>query len=59
MIFSFYFLFSFRETITDFLNYYMKPVEPMIPENVRNSPVFSSREQLALCFSFLQELELN
>jgi len=25
---------SFRETITDFLNYYMKPVEPMIPENL-------------------------
>jgi len=25
---------SFRETIADFLNYYMKPVEPMIPENL-------------------------
>ncbi len=28
------FFFSFRETIADFLNYYMKPVEPMVPENV-------------------------
>ncbi|KAL9955480.1 hypothetical protein ACROYT_G036811 [Oculina patagonica] len=25
---------SFRETIADFLNYYMKPVEPMVPENL-------------------------
>ncbi|KAJ7384438.1 hypothetical protein OS493_021851 [Desmophyllum pertusum] len=25
---------SFRETIADFLNHYMKPVEPMLPENL-------------------------
>lgn len=26
---------SFRQAIADFLNYYMKPVEPIIPEEVR------------------------
>ena len=29
------FLTSFRQTIADFLNHYMRPVEPIFPEEVR------------------------